>query len=67
MAAHVRLVHELRLLAASEPVTRVALDVGYASLSAFVRSFRTAFGATPGRYYQPGRDLPVASRLIRRS
>jgi AraC-like DNA-binding protein/quercetin dioxygenase-like cupin family protein len=56
---HVRLVHALRLLAAGESVTRVALYVGYGSLSAFVRSFREAFGATPGRYYRAGRDLPV--------
>jgi AraC-like DNA-binding protein/quercetin dioxygenase-like cupin family protein len=49
---HVRLVHALRLLATGEPVTRVALDVGYDSLSAFVRSFRKAFGTTPGRYYR---------------
>lgn len=49
---HVRLVHALRLLAIGEPVTRVALDVGYESLSAFVQSFRKAFGTTPGRYYR---------------
>lgn len=49
---HVRLVHALRLLAAGEPVTRVALDVGYESLSAFVQSFRKAFGTTPARYYR---------------
>jgi AraC-like DNA-binding protein len=47
---HVRLVHAIRLLAVGQPVTSVALDVGYESLSAFVQGFRKAFGTTPGRY-----------------
>jgi len=46
----------LRLLAAAErlaagrPVTSVALELGYASPSAFTHAFRRAFGVTPGRY-----------------
>jgi AraC-like DNA-binding protein len=48
---HARLVHALRLLAAGRPVTAVALDVGYDSVSAFVSGFRKVFGTTPGRYY----------------
>jgi AraC-like DNA-binding protein len=47
-----RLFEALRLLAAGEPVTAVALDVGYESLSAFVSVFRRTFGATPGRYFR---------------
>ncbi|MFO0983718.1 MAG: helix-turn-helix transcriptional regulator [Planctomycetota bacterium] len=47
-----RLVHSLRLLAAGEKVTSVALAVGYDSLSAFVSAFRRAFGITPGRYFR---------------
>jgi AraC-like DNA-binding protein len=47
-----RLVHSLRLLAAGEKVTSVALEVGYDSLSAFVSVFRRAFGVTPGRYFE---------------
>ncbi|MET0557033.1 MAG: helix-turn-helix transcriptional regulator [Vicinamibacteria bacterium] len=46
-----RLVEALRLLAAGEPVTRVALDVGYATPSAFVSAFRRELGRTPGRYF----------------
>jgi AraC-like DNA-binding protein len=45
-----RLIHALRLLATGQPVTAVALDVGYESLSAFVHAFRKTFGITPGRY-----------------
>jgi AraC-like DNA-binding protein len=48
-----RLQQALRLLAAGEPVTTVALEVGYASPSAFVAMFRRAFGTTPSRYYRP--------------
>jgi AraC-like DNA-binding protein len=47
-----RLVHALRLLADGQPVTAVALDVGYDSPSAFVSAFRRTFGSTPGRYFR---------------
>jgi AraC-like DNA-binding protein len=46
-----RLLHALRLLAAGEPVTNVALELGYGSPSAFTVMFRRAFGTTPSRYY----------------
>ena len=43
-----RLRHAAALLADAErPVTDVALDVGFADLSNFVRSFRRATGFTP--------------------
>jgi AraC-like DNA-binding protein len=45
-----RLHHALKLLASGTPVTRVAADCGYRSPSAFIESFRQAFGTTPGRY-----------------
>jgi AraC-like DNA-binding protein len=48
-----RLLRALRLLAAGEAVTNVALDLGYASPSAFIAMFRRAFGTTPSRYYRP--------------
>ena len=32
------------------PVTEVALDVGFADLSNFIRSFRAEFGVSPSRY-----------------
>jgi AraC-like DNA-binding protein/quercetin dioxygenase-like cupin family protein len=48
-----RLSQALRLLAAGQAVTAVALDVGYESPSAFVAAFRRAFGTTPARYFRP--------------
>ncbi len=46
-----RLMRALPLLAAGESVTRVALDVGYDSTSAFISMFKSALGTTPGRFY----------------
>ncbi len=40
----------LRRLQAGEPVTAVALDVGYATPSAFSYAFRSAIGFAPSRY-----------------
>ena len=47
-----RLLHALRLLAAGDAVTNIALDLGYASPSGFIAMFRRAFGTTPSRYYK---------------
>ena len=47
-----RLLRALEKLASGKPVTQVAFDVGYQSPSAFIQVFRTAFGTTPGRYYE---------------
>jgi AraC-like DNA-binding protein len=47
-----RLLHALRLLAAGEAVTNVALELGYANPSAFIAMFRRALGTTPSRYYR---------------
>ena len=47
-----RLLQALELLAAGEPVTEVALAVGYDSTSAFISRFRQVLGTTPGRYYE---------------
>ncbi|GAA2778717.1 helix-turn-helix transcriptional regulator [Saccharopolyspora taberi] len=44
-----RLHHALRLLAEGTPVTAVAHRSGWASASAFIDTFRRAFGHTPGR------------------
>ena len=49
-----RLLHSMRLLARGEPVTSIALEVGYQSPSAFIAAFSTALGTTPGRYYKIG-------------
>jgi AraC-like DNA-binding protein len=46
-----RLLRALEMLAAEQPVTRVALDLGYENVSAFIAMFRRTFGTTPGRYF----------------
>ncbi len=47
-----RLVTALERLALGQPVTRVALELGYTSVSAFIAMFRRSLGTTPGRYFQ---------------
>jgi AraC-like DNA-binding protein len=47
-----RLLHALRLLAASRPVTAIALEVGYDSPSAFIAMFKRTLGTTPHRYFE---------------
>ncbi|MEK9670968.1 MAG: helix-turn-helix transcriptional regulator [Rhodospirillaceae bacterium] len=46
-----RLLKALKLLAAGQPVTATALDLGYDSPSAFIAMFRKALGVSPGRYF----------------
>ena len=46
-----RLLDALTRLAAGQPVTTVALDLGYESPSAFIAMFKRALGETPGRYF----------------
>lgn len=48
-----RLHRALRLLAEELPVTRVAHECGWASTSAFIATFRRAFGRTPGERARP--------------
>ncbi|HZX27356.1 MAG TPA: AraC family transcriptional regulator [Telluria sp.] len=45
-----RLLRSLELLAVGQPVTTVALELGYDSLSAFIAMFRRAMGVSPGAY-----------------
>ncbi|MFD4840421.1 helix-turn-helix domain-containing protein [Achromobacter sp. NPDC058515] len=45
-----RLLRALEMLSRGGSVTEAALSVGYESTSAFIGSFRTAFGMTPTRY-----------------
>jgi AraC-like DNA-binding protein len=47
-----RLMRALEMLAASVPVSTIALDLGYATASAFIALFRRSFGATPALYRQ---------------
>ena len=46
-----RLLRSLHLLAAGEKVSRVAVDLGYSTTSAFISMFRKAFGTTPRQYF----------------
>ncbi len=47
----VRILGALRRLGNEEPVTSVALDMGYDSPSAFINMFKKALGKTPGQYF----------------
>jgi AraC-like DNA-binding protein len=49
-----RLLRALEQLAAGEPVTSVALDLGYETPSAFIAMFGRALGTSPGRYFRRG-------------
>jgi AraC-like DNA-binding protein len=67
-----RLMRALELLAVNTPVTTVALDLGYETVSAFIAMFRRAFGVTPTRYFEEARVSKVSpewavSRWISRS
>jgi AraC-like DNA-binding protein/quercetin dioxygenase-like cupin family protein len=55
-----RLLAALARLATGQPVTEVALDLGYESPSAFAAMFRRALGAPPSRYL--ARTAGVAAR-----
>ena len=56
-----RFLEATRLLGQGEPVTNIALDVGYSSLSAFVSVFRKTLGVTPGRYFRSDNTTPPVS------
>ena len=43
-----------RLAASRQPITDIALDVGFDDLSNFLRSFRAEFGTSPRRYRMAG-------------
>lgn len=49
-----RLMHALELLAGGTPVTNIALELGYDSLSAFIAMFKRHFGMPPSQF--AGRD-----------
>jgi AraC-like DNA-binding protein len=46
-----RLLAALALLADGAPVTRVAVEVGYASASAFIAMFKGTLGTTPSQFF----------------
>jgi AraC-like DNA-binding protein len=60
-----KLLHALRLLAAGSAVTNVALELGYASPSAFIAMFKRAFGTTPSKYYREEGAEPNAANGVR--
>lgn len=47
----IRLLEALRRLGNNEAVTKVAIDLGYDSPSAFISMFKKALGSTPGQYF----------------
>jgi len=55
-----RLMEALRRLAEGAPVTAVALDLGYATPSAFAYMFRRALGTPPSRFLLRGKDAATA-------
>ena len=46
-----RLLAAMARLAAGQPITRIALDLGYDSPSAFAAMFKRALGSPPSRYF----------------
>ncbi|RQO54533.1 AraC family transcriptional regulator [Variovorax sp. KBW07] len=57
-----RLLKAVELLSLGEPVTAVALTVGYSSVSAFIETFRKHFGRTPARFFDEEAALPRAKK-----
>jgi len=47
----IRILEALERLGMKEPVTTVAIDLGYDSPSAFISMFKKALGKTPGQYF----------------
>jgi AraC-like DNA-binding protein len=56
-----RLLEAMRRLARGEAVTSIAPEVGYESPSAFVATFKSVLGTTPGRYYKVHGDRAKAA------
>ena len=54
----VRVLEAMGRLGAGQPVTQVALDVGYDSVSAFCAMFRRLAGVSPSAYRLPAYRLP---------
>ena len=48
----VRIMEALRRLGMNEPVTTVAIELGYDSPSAFISMFKRSLGQTPGSYFK---------------
>lgn len=46
----VRMLRAVERLGRGEPVTQIAISLGFESISAFIHSFKQTYGQTPGRY-----------------
>ncbi|MEF2070561.1 AraC family transcriptional regulator [Consotaella aegiceratis] len=59
-----RLLRALEMLADGTPVTTIAFDLGYGSVSAFIALFKRTFGTTPAAYAarRPVEDLGSTKR-----
>lgn len=55
--AQMRLLRALHSLAEGKPVAEVAREVGYRSVSMFIRSFRRSLDVSPARYFKSAADL----------
>jgi AraC-like DNA-binding protein len=56
-----RLLEAIDQLGQGQPVTKVALDMGYRSSSSFIAMFRRSLGESPSRYMQSSRPVGVRS------
>jgi AraC-like DNA-binding protein len=59
-----RLLAATAMLAAGEPITRIALDLGYESPSAFTAMFKRALGAPPSQYIGEGPPPKAEGALV---
>jgi AraC-like DNA-binding protein len=57
-----RLLAGMALLAAGQPITSIALELGYESPSAFTAMFRRCLGEPPSRYVTRPSTPPSAPR-----
>jgi AraC-like DNA-binding protein/quercetin dioxygenase-like cupin family protein len=56
-----RLLAAMARLAEGQPITRIALDLGYDSPSAFAAMFKRALGTPPSRYFHAGHTGTVTT------
>lgn len=55
--AQLRMLEAIDRLSQGQSVTRVAFDLGYKNLSAFIAMFRKMLGTTPGKYFPKGKSI----------
>lgn len=56
-----RLLKAMQHLGQGDSVTKVAADVGYQDVSAFITAFKQVFGETPARYFRQSHNRIVAT------